>query len=818
MIVVRPARRLPVLIWSAAVVAAGCLAAAGATAAVRPVPRPLLLAGCLALLYAGTRFHLSIRFGAQRVELAWGEAGVVLALAFVPAPWVVLLTPAAVLLHWAGRQPAVKTVYNVAIYTAAAAAAAVIATLAGVTRPVGGADLLVLTAAGVVSGLITHVAVAVVIAVVQDVSVWATWRASAGLQVLTLAGNLGIAAGVLILARHDPRLVVALPPIALCLHQGYVGRLRGYQERVAGQRKSVAVGRLTADLDEPGVVRRAAEEAAGLTAADIVEVELAATADAPGALYRHHRGRDPWLGAPGEAPPLPARRVAQVAISGDGRAPVGELRVWLASGAPDLRLHDRDEQALQILATTTAAALGNARAHALQTRLASTDRLTGLPTRPVLLERVESTVHTQPRGRLTPVALLVIDLSGYRDIIRTLGHDLAEHLLVRTGSQLREALADGEYLAHIGADDFGVYLDDARGPAHVRTRAVRLLAAVAEPYPLDIGTVTLDAAAGIAYSPTPVVSGAELLRQAVVALDHARAEEIPVKFYDPAADALGGPSAVVLASELHAALDEGDQLLLEYQPIVAIPSGAPIAVEALVRWMHPTRGMLFPPEFMAVLEHSPDHGRFVQWQLDQALHTRANWGGRNVPVSINLASRCLLDRSFPEQVTAALDRAGLAADQLMIELAETDTMTSAFPILAVLTELRLLGVQVALDKFGAGFSSLTGLLRLPATHVKIDSEFVHDLLNNNERAAAVVRVAVEFGRSWDMHLVALGVPSDDHVAALTRLGCDAAQGRHLAAPMSAHLLPDYLDNAPAAPPPPDAHVITLDSRRLPPPT
>ena len=811
MALTRPASKLPLLVYSAGILAVACLLTASHGAATSALPGSLLLLGCLGLLVAGTRVHLSIRLGAQRFELTWSEAALVVALAFVPAPWVIILTAPAVLLCFADRRlPLVKTVYNVAIYTSAAAVAAAIVTAAGLTRPISTREVLVLAVAGVAAGLVTYLAVAAVIAVVQDVSVLETWRASAGLQALTLVGNLCVAVAVLVLVQHDWRLVVIVPLIVLTLHQSYEARFRGRSERRAGQRKSVAVSHLTADLDELGVIRRATEEVSTLLTADAVEIELPAGEDAPARLYRHHRRAGTWAGDPDDAPPLPARLVARVPIAGEGQPPVGELRVWLAGGSADVRLSDWDEEALGILAATTAAALANARVHALQTHHATHDRLTGLPIRTVLLDRVHASAGAQAREGLSPVALILVDLSGYRDIVRSLGHDTAERLLARTAGQLRGAVIEGEFLAHIGADDFGVYLDKAGDPAHVHVRAKALLEAVAEPYRIDAGTVELHAVAGVAYSPTAVLSGAELLRQAVFALDHARDDDVPVKFYDPGADGLGGPAAMVMRSELHVALEQ-EQLYLEYQPVLALPSRAPIAVEALLRWLHPTRGMLYPREFMAVLEHSPDHGSFVTWQLRQALAARACWGGdRDVPVSINLAFRCLLDRAFPEQVAAALQAVGVPGDQLMLEFGESDSLTGGVPVTEALDELRDLGVRIAIDRFGDGACSLTGLLNLPATHLKIDPEFVRGAIDRDQ--VAVVSLAVELGRQSDLQVVAIGVPSDEHVEALVKLGCHAGQGRHLAAPMSARLIRDYLATAPTLPAP-EADVIALDRRR-----
>jgi EAL domain-containing protein (putative c-di-GMP-specific phosphodiesterase class I) len=299
----------------------------------------------------------------------------------------------------------------------------------------------------------------------------------------------------------------------------------------------------------------------------------------------------------------------------------------------------------------------------------------------------------------------------------------------------------------------------------------------------------------------------------MVALDWARRRDLRADFYDPGLDTLGGPAAVVMGSELHDALEHG-QLELHYQPIVHLPSGAPLALEALVRWSHPTKGLLLPAEFMPVLEHSRDHARFVDWQLNVALHTQAMWCSQDLPISVNLAARCLLDTAFPARIDAALHSHGVCADQLMLELAETTTLTGSPTAATVLTELRELGVRIAIDGFGTGYSSLTGLLEVPATDVKIAAGFVRDMLID-DRAAGVVRMAVELGRLSNLRVIALGIPGSEHVDALVAAGCDAAQGHHLARPMLASELRHYLQTAPAPPMPRHADIIHLGSRRRP---
>jgi diguanylate cyclase (GGDEF)-like protein len=706
-------------------------------------------------------------------------------------------------------------VYNISSYTIAATAAVGTLAVLRVSRPFNGVDLAILALGGALAGLVTYLAVAAVVAVAQEVSLLATWRASAGLQLLTLTGNIAMAIGMLLLSHYGTwAMAASLPAAALCLHQTYEGRLRGGQEREAGQRHAAAVGRLTKDLDEPGVLRRATEDACALADVDVVDIELPAHNDRPAVLHRHIRRGEPWSGDPANAPALPARVVADMPVPTDDGGQPGRLRAWLVGGAPDLHLGQFEEDALRSLAAHAGAAVRNARIHARQTYLATHDRLTALPTRQVLIDYIETRFRTGEDAG--PTSLIALDLTGFRDILRTLGHDVAEDLLAHTAKRLWKAAKEDEHVAHIGTDDFGVYLPVANDPAHVRGRALAFLSAITQP--IELGTsdpetthVTLGATAGAAYSITPIGSGAELLRQASAALGQARAENINFEFYNPAMDELGGPAAVVLNSELHAAIRD-DQLDLHYQPIIHLPSGAPLAMEAMLRWSHPTKGLLRSGEFASVLERSPDHPRFIAWQLQRALNARRRWGNRHLPVSINLATRCLLDHRFPEQVFAALDRADLPPHQLMFEIDETALLSHLGLVGDVLTVLRLRGVQIAIDNLGAGSSSLFSLLRVPATHVKVDGHYVRDMLVDPE-AMAVVCLGLDLSRRADLQFVATGVNSAELIAAVQQRGCDAAQGPYFARPLVADEVPAYLTAAPEMPDVPDASVVALDAWR-----
>ena len=260
-------------------------------------------------------------------------------------------------------------------------------------------------------------------------------------------------------------------------------------------------------------------------------------------------------------------------------------------------------------------------------------------------------------------------------------------------------------------------------------------------------------------------------------------------------DELGGPAAVVLNSELHAAI-RNDQLDLYYQPIIDLPSGAPLAMEAHAALVPSHEGPA-PPR-----EHSRrcwsgrrTTPRFIAWQLERALNARRRWGDRQLPVSINLATRSLLDHRFPEQVFAALDRAGLPPHQLMLEIDETAVLSHLGLVGDVLTVLRCAAVQIAIDNIGAGSSSLFSLLRVPATHVKVDGHYVRDMLADPE-AMAVVCLGLDLSRRADLQFVATGVNSAELVTALRQRGCDAAQGPYFLRPLVADEVLAYLAAAP----------------------
>jgi EAL domain-containing protein (putative c-di-GMP-specific phosphodiesterase class I) len=256
---------------------------------------------------------------------------------------------------------------------------------------------------------------------------------------------------------------------------------------------------------------------------------------------------------------------------------------------------------------------------------------------------------------------------------------------------------------------------------------------------------------------------------------------------DPySADRLG------LLAELRRAL-AGDELVLHYQPKVAVESGAVIGVEALVRWEHPERGMLFPAEFVPLAERTGTAAELTRWVLDVALAQAREWqeSGIDLPVAVNLAAANIVDATLPDAVAGALERHGVRGDRLECEISENTVMADPVRAMDVLGRLRAMGVRLSLDDFGTGHSSLAYLKRLPLDEVKIDRSFVLGM-TEDENDAVIVRSTIDLARNLGLDVVAEGVENEEILRGLGALRCDVAQGFHVSRPLPAAELEAWL--------------------------
>jgi len=411
------------------------------------------------------------------------------------------------------------------------------------------------------------------------------------------------------------------------------------------------------------------------------------------------------------------------------------------------------------------------------------DALTRLPNRTLFGERV---AHAVARGK---PAVLFVDLDDFKRVNDSLGHAAGDALLVTVAERLRASLRPEDTAARLGGDEFAVLLDtaDADGAALV---AQRLITHLAEPFDLGGTTVLVRASIGIALTSTGR-HDADLLRDADVAMYVAKtAGKGRFSFFEPSMhERVRGRLQV--ESELRSAL-ESDQLTVLYQPIVALADGSVVAAEALVRWRHPTRGLLGPGEFLSVAEETGlilPLGCLVLRHACQEAHALSAAAGRPIRVSVNVAAQQLADDSLVADVAAALDGARLDPSQLVLEFVESAVMQDSESVARSVDALHRLGVGLALDDFGTGFSSLSHLQRFPITQLKIDRSFVGRV---GIGELAMIEVIMQIARTLRLEVVAEGVESAEQVGRLRALGCELAQGYHFAKPLEAEALVDQL--------------------------
>ncbi|MFF5293132.1 EAL domain-containing protein [Paractinoplanes globisporus] len=406
------------------------------------------------------------------------------------------------------------------------------------------------------------------------------------------------------------------------------------------------------------------------------------------------------------------------------------------------------------------------------------DAMTGLANRVLFHDRLE---HALARGARdgSVVGVLFIDLDDFKIVNDTLGHAAGDTLLIAVADRIAGALRADDTAARLGGDEFAALIENVNDPGAVEETANRILAALAPPVVID-GQTSLHAVASIGITTTPEADTAdELLRQADLALYVAKgAGKNQWRRYQAH---LHG--AMVERLELRSALDHAvneGHFLLAYQPIVELGSQQPVGFEALVRWFHPTKGVVSPAEFIEVAEESGLIVPIGRWVLQQALHTVAQWRrvlplDRQPYVSVNVSVRQFREAGFVDEIVQALAYAGVPPAALMIELTETLLAGEHETVWRDLAALREHGVRVAIDDFGTGYSSLGYLRRRPIDVVKIDKSFIDDMVESPQQLALVTGI-VSLAQSLGLTVIAEGIESPVHRDLLARLGCPYGQG------------------------------------------
>ncbi|WP_262285173.1 bifunctional diguanylate cyclase/phosphodiesterase [Micromonospora sp. MA102] len=767
-----------VVLASAVAITAMVFLARTPPSSVRDVATFVTLAFMIAV---GGVVKTSVRIRSTTHSIAWVETAIVIGVAISPASWVVVAT----VLGVAGasavlRLPAIKAAFGIGKNVLIAGGTVAVAGFLhwpGTAPPVGSL-IGTLSIVYLVAALLDDLLAMPVIALASGTRILRQFRDDLDLRLAGFAVRFVVAACTVLILRADPRLLLAVPPLVLSLHLAYSTRVRTRTEQQAWQRLARATDALNVvDLNQ--VLTTAVTEAAELFSADEVEIELRDR----GRTVRGNAGGIAYDGATPE-PSAVNGRVLPVALEGHDRAvDLGVLRLRFTG---QIDLSEREQYTLRTFASALCTAVRNAQAYAELARIADEhayaaahDALTGLSNRRHLLD--EGTEQLTNRHADGVTALVLIDLNHFKEVNDTLGHGAGDRVLIQVADRLRGAARRDDLVARLGGDEFAVLLRGLPAPAVAAHRAEALLAALHEPLDLDGMRISVEASGGIAVAPA---SGGmtELLRRADVAMYQAKRAGQRVATYAPTRDT-ADLGRLTLGGELPRAVAD-HEFIVNFQPIVDLGSGEVIGAEALARWHHPTHGMIDPLRFLEAVERSGLLPAFAEAILDQALIAAGSWrdAGFDLPVSVNVSPRSLLDARFPGAVLARLRAHDLPPDRLVLELTETLTLSQLDVVDRVLSRLRDSGVRLALDDFGTGYSSLSLLSRIPVHELKIDRSFV-TAMESAAEAAAVIRSTLDLGRSLGLTVVAEGVESEPQRRALWELGCAAGQGHLFARPL-----------------------------------
>lgn len=801
-------RRTPgrLLVLSAAVTLTAVAAAAvGLTLPARlpaddPLGGPARFGIAVAVLALAQLARLRFRSAAGMVSITWGEAALIVCLYLTPAGWLPSATLLGTGLAWTmlslynDRRPALEIVRIAASLAAASALAVSVTTALG--RPLLAPPTPMLAVA-VIAGSVTYLLVTawlggVTLGLRHGLPIGPPLLAALRGKLLMFVGNVAVGLVVVALLELDPRWLLLLPPLLWLLQQTYRYRLRSDQERRTWRAFAEATAALN-QLDERGVASAAVTGALTLFNAELVDVDVA-RADGRWHRYRGDASGqlvDREVGPPDQSE-LDENELSR-ALS-VGAAPVGRLRVRFPRSAPPT---PREHDAVAAFGDALAAALHDAATHrelrlvtARSSYEAVHDPLTGLANRAAMLGKGDQSLRQLAHDH--PVALLLLDINQFKEVNDTLGHAAGDQLLRLTANRLSALARPGDLLGRLGGDEFALLLtavpvlsDRAAPMAHALRQAREIAEQLAAPTEVAGVRMSIEVSVGVVVADAGTADLTELLRRADIAMYQAKEGGGNVAVYDGTRDAASTDQLALLA-ELREALKVDDQLVLALQPAVDLATGAPTGVEALIRWRHPRRGWLNPADFIRPVENSEQLGTFTRYVLDKALGVAASWArdGLDVPISVNLSARSLLDPRLPAEIADALRRHQVPPHRLVLEITETVVMSELEVIDEVLATLRSMGVQLAVDDFGTGFSSLTFLTRIAVDELKVDRSFVVRMADSPE-AAAIVRTTVGLAHELGLRVVAEGVETAEQRMALAELGCTSAQGYHFFKPMPA---------------------------------
>lgn len=424
--------------------------------------------------------------------------------------------------------------------------------------------------------------------------------------------------------------------------------------------------------------------------------------------------------------------------------------------------------------------------------LAHHDALTGLANRTLFRKKLEEALAAAELDGTT-VAVMCLDLDRFKSINDTLGHPAGDALLQEVARRLEATLRDGDTAARLGGDEFALILPGLSNSSPVTSLAWRLLNIMSKPVNVNDQIVVTGTSIGISIANPSDANADELLKNADLALYRAKADgRGTFRFFEAEMDAIAQERRL-LELDLRAAIDT-DTLTVSYQPLVDVFTAQIIGVEALVRWMHPTRGNVPPAQFIPLAEETGLISQIGEWVLRRSCQDAMTWP-RDIRVAVNVSPAQFRSGKFAEQVQGVLEETGLKPSRLEIEVTESLLLRDTASNLATLHRIKELGVRVSMDDFGTGYSSLGNLRSFPFDKIKIDRSFINDMKNSAD-AAAIVRSVVSLGRSLGMTTTAEGVETRDQLVHLRSEGCSEVQGFYYSEACKTEKIISMLESAP----------------------
>ena len=424
-------------------------------------------------------------------------------------------------------------------------------------------------------------------------------------------------------------------------------------------------------------------------------------------------------------------------------------------------------------------------------KLAYADSLTDLPNRVLFDDRLNTAVALCER-REESFAVLILDMDRFKYINDVLGHESGDTVLKVVAARLQVTLRQSDTVARLGGDEFALLLHEVSDLA-IMTAVNRITAVFEKPVSLNNQPVDIGCSIGIACYPQHGKDASTLLRRADMAMYSAKRSDTPYAFYDPGCEE-HREEHLSLLSEIKRAI-EMDELQLFYQPKVTLGDSSVLSVETLIRWQHPNRGLVPPDEFIPFAEQTGAIRLITRWVIANAAAQARSWSdqGLMIKMSLNISARDLLDSDFSAYVDKRLQESGVHPSMICMEITESALMEDPIKARRTVEELHNLGLSISIDDYGTGYSSLAYVKNLPVNELKIDREFIKNMIENKEDVA-IVRSTIELGHNLGLKVVAEGIEREEEMQMLKDFGCDQAQGYLISKALTATDMEKWISN------------------------